>query len=87
MKKQILIYGLIYGLCGGVLIVALKLIEFRFLVVEHSVELYGGLIALVFAALGIWLGLKLTDHLFQTYARFCREVCEPHDRKSKSVGG
>ena len=38
MKKQILIYGLIYGLCGGVLIVALKLIEFRFLVVEHSVE-------------------------------------------------
>jgi ATP/maltotriose-dependent transcriptional regulator MalT len=60
VKKQILIYGLIYGLCGGVLIVALKLIEFRFLVVEHSVELYGGLIALVFAALGIWLGLKLT---------------------------
>jgi len=40
--------------------VPLKLVEFRFLVVEHSVELYGGLIALVFAALGIWLGLKLT---------------------------
>lgn len=42
------------------MIVGLKLIEFRFLVVEHSVEIYGGLIALVFAALGIWLGLKLT---------------------------
>ena len=60
MKKQVIIYGLIYGLCGGVLIVALKLIEFRFLVVEHSVEIYGGLIALLFAAVGIWLGLKLT---------------------------
>jgi DNA-binding CsgD family transcriptional regulator len=60
VKKQVLIYGLIYGLCGGVLIVALKLIEYRFLVVEHSVEIYGGLIALVFAVLGIWLGLKLT---------------------------
>ena len=60
MKKQILIYGLIYGLCGGVLIAALKLIEFRFLVVEHSVEIYGGLIALVFASVGIWLGLKFT---------------------------
>ena len=60
MKKQLLIYGLIYGLCGGVLIVALKLIEYRFLVVEHSVEIYGGLIALVFALLGGWLGLKLT---------------------------
>ena len=38
----------------------LKLIEFRFLVMEHSIEIYGGLIAALFAALGIWLGLKLT---------------------------
>ena len=60
MKKQTLIHTLIYGLCGGVLIVALKLIEFRFLVVEHSIEIYGGLIALLFAGVGIWLGLKLT---------------------------
>jgi DNA-binding CsgD family transcriptional regulator len=60
VKKQTLIHTLIYGLCGGVLIVALRLIEFRFLVVEHSLEIYGGLIALLFAALGIWLGLKLT---------------------------
>ena len=42
------------------LIVVLRLIEFRFLVVEHSLEIYGGLIALLFASLGIWLGLKLT---------------------------
>lgn len=57
MKKHILIYGV----CGGLLIVALKLIEYRFLVVEHSLEIYGGLIAAVFAGLGIWLGLKLTN--------------------------
>lgn len=56
MKKHLLIYGI----GGGLLIVVLKLIEFRFLIVEHSVEIYGGLIALVFAALGITLGLKLT---------------------------
>lgn len=60
VKKQTLIHALVYGLCGGVLIVVLKLIEFRFLVVEHSIEIYGGLIALLFAALGVWLGLKLT---------------------------
>jgi DNA-binding CsgD family transcriptional regulator len=60
MKKQIIVYGLVYGLCGGLLIVVLKLIEYRFLVVQHSVEIYGGLTALVFAILGIWLGLKLT---------------------------
>jgi len=56
MKKHILVYGL----CGGALIVVLKLVEYRFLVIEHSIEIYGGLIALLFAALGIWLGLKLT---------------------------
>ena len=58
--KKTLLHILIYGLSGGALIVVLKLIEFRFLVVEHSIEIYGGLIAALFAALGIWLGLKLT---------------------------
>ena len=38
----------------------LRLIEFRFLVVEHSIEIYGGLIAALFAGVGIWVGLKLT---------------------------
>jgi len=51
---------LLYGLCGGVLILILKLTEYRFLVVEHSIEIYGALIAALFAALGIWLGLTLT---------------------------
>jgi NarL family two-component system response regulator LiaR len=58
--KKTLIHILIYGLCGGILIVLLKLIEFRFLIVEHSLEIYGGLVAAIFATLGIWLGLKLT---------------------------
>lgn len=59
-QRQTLIHALIYGLCAGVLIVVLKLIEFRFLVVEHAIEIYGGLIAVLFAGVGIWLGLKLT---------------------------
>jgi DNA-binding CsgD family transcriptional regulator len=60
VKKQTLIHILIYGLCGGILIVALRMIEFRFMIVEHSFEIYGGLIAALFAGIGIWLGLKLT---------------------------
>jgi two-component system, NarL family, response regulator LiaR len=56
MKRQVLIYGLI----GGLLITLLKWTEYRFLVIEHSIEIYGGLIAATFAVLGIWLGLKLT---------------------------
>lgn len=56
MKKQIIIYGL----CAGLLIAALRAIEYRYVVVERSIEIYGGLIALLFASVGIWLGLKLT---------------------------
>jgi NarL family two-component system response regulator LiaR len=56
MKRHILIYGLL----GGVLITLLKLMEYRFLIIERSIEIYGGLIAAVFAALGIWLGLRFT---------------------------
>lgn len=52
--------ALVYGLLGGVLIAALRFVEYRFLVIEHSLEIYGGIIALVFSMLGIWLGLRLT---------------------------
>ena len=56
MKKTVLLYGIL----GGVLIAGLKFVEYRFLVLEHSIEIYGGIIALLFASVGIWLGLKLT---------------------------
>lgn len=51
---------LVFGLCGGLLITVLRLTEYRFLVLEHSVEIYGGLVAAIFAGLGIWLGVTLT---------------------------
>ena len=56
MKKTVLLYGLL----AGVLIASLKMVEYRFLVLEHSLEIYGGIVALIFSGLGIWLGLKLT---------------------------
>jgi NarL family two-component system response regulator LiaR len=56
MKRHVLIGGLI----GGILITLLKWTEYQFLVIEHSVEIYGGLIAVTFAVLGIWLGIRLT---------------------------
>jgi len=56
VKKTVLAYGIL----AGALIALLKIVEYRFLVIEHSLEIYGGIVALIFAALGIWLGLKLT---------------------------
>jgi len=56
VKKSVLLYGLL----GGLLIAGLKFAEYRWLVLEHSLEIYGGILAVTFSALGIWLGLKLT---------------------------
>jgi two-component system, NarL family, response regulator LiaR len=56
MKRTVLLYGAL----SAALITALQLAEYRFLVLEHSLEIYGGIVALLFSALGIWLGLRLT---------------------------
>jgi DNA-binding CsgD family transcriptional regulator len=70
IRKHVLLYGLL----GGILIAGLKAIEYRWLVVEHSVEIYGGLVAAVFAGVGIWLGMKLTR---RTETVVVREVLVP----------
>lgn len=70
MRKHVILYGLI----GGVLIAGLKFIEYRWLVVEYSVEIYGALVAAVFAGLGIWLGLRLTRPAPATETVVVREV-------------
>lgn len=51
---------LLYGLLAGLLIAALQLVEYRWLVVSHSVEIYGAIVAAIFAAIGIWLGQRIT---------------------------
>ena len=56
MKRHVLIFSLV----GGLLIATLQYIEYRFVIIEHSVELYGALVAILFASFGIWLGLRIT---------------------------
>jgi len=56
MKRHVLIFGLV----GGLLIATLQYTEYRFVIIEHSVELYGALVAILFATFGIWLGLRIT---------------------------
>lgn len=55
MKKTILIYGL--AMAG--LTILLKVIEYKFLVRDISLEIYLGIIALFFTILGVWAGTKL----------------------------
>jgi len=59
-KARLWRHIILFGLAGGILITLLKWTEYRYLVIEHSIEIYGGLTAATFSAFGIWLGLRLT---------------------------
>jgi DNA-binding CsgD family transcriptional regulator len=51
---------LLYGLAGGVLIALLRFVEYQHFVRAYPTELYGGVIAVIFTAVGIHLGLRWT---------------------------
>ena len=50
---------IIYGLSLAMLLVLLKLTEYHWLIIDHSMEIYTGMIALLFTLLGIWVAVKL----------------------------
>lgn len=55
MKKQVIIYGLSLG----ALIILVKWIEYRFTIKDHVIEIYGGLLAVLFTSLGVWVAMKI----------------------------
>jgi two-component system, NarL family, response regulator LiaR len=56
LKKTIFLYG--FSLAA--LVALLKFFEYRFFIRDLSMEIYVGVVAILFTALGIWAGLKLT---------------------------
>lgn len=56
MRRTIIIYGLAMAALVGLL----KLVEYKYLVRDIPLEFYIGLVAILFTALGIWAGLRLT---------------------------
>lgn len=57
---------ILYGISMAVLLFLLKWLELRFVIIDHSFEIYIGAIAVIFMALGIWLALKLTKPKIET---------------------
>jgi DNA-binding CsgD family transcriptional regulator len=49
---------LLYGTIGGLLIALLQVIEYQHFVRAYTSEVYGGLVAVIFAAVGGWLGWR-----------------------------
>ena len=56
----------IYGISLALLMFILKWLELRFIIFSHSFEIYIGLIAVIFTALGIWLALKISKPKVET---------------------
>lgn len=44
----------------------MKWLEYRFIIFNHSFEIYAGMIAVIFTSLGIWLALKLSKPKIKT---------------------
>jgi NarL family two-component system response regulator LiaR len=57
---------ILYSISLALLLFLLKWLELRFLIFDHSLEIYVGSIALIFTALGIWLALKLSKPKVET---------------------
>jgi DNA-binding CsgD family transcriptional regulator len=57
---------IIYSISLAFLLFVLKWLELRFIIFDHSFEIYIGFIALMFTALGIWLALKLSKPKIET---------------------
>lgn len=58
-RRQTVRELLLFGLFTGALIAVLHLVEFRFFAAGRSFGIYAGLVALLFAGIGIWFGRKL----------------------------
>jgi DNA-binding CsgD family transcriptional regulator len=50
---------LFYGLALAILVFALKWLQWKFLIVDHSMEIYIGLVAIFFTSIGIWVATQL----------------------------
>ena len=57
---------IIYSISLAFLLFLLKWLELRFIIIDHSFEIYIGFIAVIFTALGIWLALKLSKPKIET---------------------
>lgn len=56
----------IYGLTLAVLVFILKLLQWKFLIVDNAIDIYIGLIALFFTVLGIWIAKQLIKPKIET---------------------
>ena len=80
MKKTVIIYGLLLSL----IIILLRILKYRFFLRDISLEIYLGIVALIFTAIGIWSGLKIINR--KSTDSFHNTIVIPDQKMIKKVG-
>ena len=57
---------LLYGLLLALLVFVLKWLQWKFLIVDNAIDIYVGLIAVFFTALGVWVANQLVKPKVET---------------------
>lgn len=57
---------LLYGLVLAILVFVLKWLQWKFLIVNNSIDIYIGLIAVFFTVLGVWIAGQLVKPKIET---------------------
>ncbi len=59
-NKHIILYGAVLA----ILIFLLRWLQWKFLILDHSIEIYVGLVALLFTIMGFWIANQMTKTKF-----------------------
>ena len=65
---------IIYGISLAILLFLMRWLELRLMIFSHAFEMYAGVIALIFTALGIWLAIKLISPKVQVVEQIVEKV-------------
>lgn len=55
-----------YGVAMALLLLLLRFVEYKFLILKHDVEIYVGIIAILFLLFGIWIANKIRKPKIET---------------------
>ena len=67
----------LYGFLMAILVFALKWLQWKFLIIDNSIEIYVGIIAVLFMLLGIWVANQMSKPQVQTVFIEKEVVLEP----------
>lgn len=77
----------LYGLAMAALVFALKYAEYKFWIRDLRMEVYIGVVAVLFTALGVWVGKKLLEGKVQQAPPAAKQVPNEEAIRASGISG